>query len=113
MSRFQASEAARLYWRVYVHPVDGSTSPRALSWHLAACSDPENPDAHCMQGRAFLAANGDPDGHCRSDGACSRCAMLGFTTQTIHVSEHRLEVSPHTPIDVIPLAPGQSLVDAS
>ena len=113
MSRFQASEGTRQYCRVYVHPVDGSTSPRALSWHLAACREPENAEAHCSHGRALLEASADPDGHCTNNGACSRCAMLQLETRSADAGEHRQEVSRNSPIDVIPLASGHSPVEAS
>ena len=97
VSRFQASNEQRLYWRVFVHTegtIDGSRSTRAPSWHLVACSDPKNPDAHCEQGRAFLQINGDPEGHCVADGECRRCAMLGAKREAANAPDHRTGPAP-------------------
>jgi len=77
MSRFQARGAGRLYWRVIVQSpgtLDGSRGARPMAWHLVDCSDPANAEAHCLEGRAALAAGGDPDGHCLVHDVCPRCA---------------------------------------
>ena len=66
----------RLRWRVVVRTagkLDPSRPSRPLAWHLVTCSDSEQPEFHCAEGRRLLAAGDDPDGHCLLDGVCPRC----------------------------------------
>jgi hypothetical protein len=68
-------KAKRLRWRVKVLTAAATSADRTagrMAWHLADCQGDEA--AHCPQGRASLAAGGDPDGHCLVEGACPRCA---------------------------------------
>jgi len=47
-----------------------------MEWHLAGCTEPGNPEAHCATGQALMKDGIDPDGHCLIDDACPRCAAL-------------------------------------
>jgi hypothetical protein len=78
VSRFQARGGDRLYWRVIVQSpaTQGQSSEsRPMAWHLVHCSDPANEEAHCLEGRVLMAADGNPDGHCLVHDVCPRCAL--------------------------------------
>jgi hypothetical protein len=61
----------RLSWRAVVRATKDHTT--LTSWHLTACSAPQDPAAHCPAGQQLIEAQQDPDGHCLVDGACGRC----------------------------------------
>jgi hypothetical protein len=63
----------RMFWRAVVVAGDRDTAQTA--WHLAACTAPFEPSAHCPEGQRLLEQNGDPDGHCLVDNDCQRCAL--------------------------------------
>jgi hypothetical protein len=68
--------APRLRWRVVIHAgekVDTSRGQQSLAWHLADCTNPSSPEAHCDLGQRLIATDGNPDGHCLINGACPRC----------------------------------------
>jgi hypothetical protein len=66
-----AAGARRLAWRAVVHTRDRENA--RTEWHLAACSSPASPLAHCPEGRRLLTSDGDPAGHCLVDAACGLC----------------------------------------
>lgn len=68
-------DADRGHWRVLVHALDNGIVQ--TSWHLAGCTAPLDPAAHCEQGQSGIESVGDPDGHCLVDGTCARCATTG------------------------------------
>ena len=66
-----SATSERHQWRAVVHST-GDVSV-TTSWHLATCSAPVDPAAHCPEGQNLIAAHNDPDGHCLVDGRCARC----------------------------------------
>jgi hypothetical protein len=81
-AQVSASDRGRLRWRAIVHvgpKLDASRGQQPLAWHLADCTDPERPEAHCDVGRLLMVPDGNPDGHCQIDGACPRCAGSSST----------------------------------
>jgi hypothetical protein len=73
--------STRLRWRVVVRTdgkgkLDPARPARPLSWHLVTCANPEEPAAHCPEGRRLLAAANDPEGHCLLDEVCPRDALV-------------------------------------
>jgi hypothetical protein len=75
-----ARDADHGRWRVVVHALDNGTVQ--TSWHLAECSAPHDPAAHCAHGRQGLESLGDPDGHCLIDGTCPRCTLASDEPDT-------------------------------
>ena len=72
----QAPATGRLRWRAIVHTgqkLDPARGQVPVAWHLAGCADPTRPESHCEVGRLLMATDGNPDGHCQSDGVCPRC----------------------------------------
>src|SRR5205823_12949455 len=65
------SEEGRLIWRAVVRVLDRDTVQ--TTWHLASCSAPVEPAAHCPEGQRLLETIRDPDGHCLIGSSCGRC----------------------------------------
>ena len=61
----------RIVWRAVVRSPDRNTV--FTEWHLAACTEPSNADAHCPEGRRLIATTGEPAGHCVVSGQCLIC----------------------------------------
>lgn len=78
-----AGDAPRLHWRVVVQSAvsdGGKQAPGRMVWHLAACTAPLDPDAHCDEGKRLLAEGADADGHCLVGvgPSCIRCEALAL-----------------------------------
>jgi hypothetical protein len=71
--RAPATGGRRPAWRAVVRISDRDNV--RTEWHLAACSDPDSPTAHCSDGQRLLQTMGEPAGHCLVDGCCGLCGV--------------------------------------
>jgi hypothetical protein len=72
-ARRPAVSQPRLSWRAIVHVLDRESV--RTEWHMATCTAPYDPAAHCTEDRRLIATLGQPDGHCLMGGRCLRCGQ--------------------------------------
>jgi hypothetical protein len=95
-AQVSASDRGRLRWRAIVRvgpKLNASRGQQPLAWHLADCTDPERPEAHCDVGRLLMMPGGNPDGHCQIGGACPRCAGSSSTVAAEAGDDHSCATS--------------------